>query len=363
MATSNAINDELQSGDGDLQISKMATTFKIPKFWRKEKKEQLTVRSTKFLHVFLTTMKVRELPVELQEIAKKELNEDVDKIQDSLSLLRAWLKFQKHLKYKDDDQFLLAFLRGCKFRIETVKKKLDCYYTSRTLAPEFFTNRSPYSELVQTVLKNNIVAYYSPKLTLPTVCYCAWSHIEKIGIPLNEMMTHDFMAIDVLLNEQDSFIINGVISILDLKDVSLKYILQCHIPTIKKYLFITQNAFPVRVKEVHIINAPPIVYSIYKMCEVVISEKNKKRIRIYSTEKTHQLTDAMSKVMLPNEFGGEAGSITELTNAWRQRIERYTDWFKEENKYKSIEELRAGQAKTHSDFFGLEGSFRQLSFD
>lgn len=40
-----------------------------------------------------------------------------------------------------DDARLRTFLRGCKFSLEKVKKKLDMYYTMRNAIPEFFANR------------------------------------------------------------------------------------------------------------------------------------------------------------------------------------------------------------------------------
>lgn len=40
-----------------------------------------------------------------------------------------------------DDDRLRTFLRGCKFSIEKVKKKLDMYYTMRNAIPEFFMDR------------------------------------------------------------------------------------------------------------------------------------------------------------------------------------------------------------------------------
>lgn len=47
----------------------------------------------------------------------------------------------KHSLYCSDDARLRTFLRGCKFSLEKVKKKLDMYYTMRNAVPEFFANR------------------------------------------------------------------------------------------------------------------------------------------------------------------------------------------------------------------------------
>jgi len=52
-----------------------------------------------------------------------------------------------------DSQFLVTFLRGCKFSLERTKAKMDMYYTLRTALPEFFTNRDPMLPEIQKVLK------------------------------------------------------------------------------------------------------------------------------------------------------------------------------------------------------------------
>lgn len=51
-----------------------------------------------------------------------------------------------------DDQFLVCFLRGCKFSIERAKEKLDMFYTIRTAIPEFFTNRDPSNLHIQHIV-------------------------------------------------------------------------------------------------------------------------------------------------------------------------------------------------------------------
>ena len=79
--------------------------------------------------------------------------------------------------------------------------------------------------------------------------------------------------------------------------------------------------------------------------------------------------------VLPVEYGGTGGSLAEITEFWVTEAVKQKDWFARfvprcsclihnavilfrAEKYKSEEEKRPGGKKTHSDLFGIEGSFR-----
>lgn len=50
-------------------------------------------------------------------------------------------------------------------------------------------------------------------------------------------------------------------------------------------------------------------------------------------------------------------------DSWMKKLEDYGPWFKEQESVKANEALRPGKPKTYDSFFGLDGSFRQLSID
>lgn len=78
--------------------------------------------------------------------------ENPEEIERDIKLLREWLDTQPHLPKDMDDGRLRTFLRGCKFSLEKVKKKLDMYYTMRNAIPEFFSNRDINREELSIVL-------------------------------------------------------------------------------------------------------------------------------------------------------------------------------------------------------------------
>lgn len=51
-----------------------------------------------------------------------------------------------------DDQWLLGFLRGCKYSLERTKEKLDLYYTVRTAVPELCGIYDPMDPKAQELL-------------------------------------------------------------------------------------------------------------------------------------------------------------------------------------------------------------------
>lgn len=52
-----------------------------------------------------------------------------------------------------DDQFLITFLRGCKFSIQKAKEKIDLFFTVREEIPELIRNRDPLDKRIAAMLK------------------------------------------------------------------------------------------------------------------------------------------------------------------------------------------------------------------
>lgn len=99
------------------------------------------------------SLEIRKLSPALQKIANDELFEDPSKISEMVQMLRDWIAKTPHLKARTDDQFLVTFLRGCKYSVEKTKQKIDMYYTLRTHIPEWFGDRDPQKMNVKEIIK------------------------------------------------------------------------------------------------------------------------------------------------------------------------------------------------------------------
>jgi hypothetical protein len=98
-------------------------------------------------------LKIREISPELLEYAKKELGEEPRRRADDVRAIREWLKKQPHINADPDDQMIITFLRGCKFRLEKTKQKLDMYYTMRSMCPELLGNRDLRADAMKECVK------------------------------------------------------------------------------------------------------------------------------------------------------------------------------------------------------------------
>lgn len=83
---------------------------------------------------------IRPLPPLLQKVAIEQLHEDPERIESDLSVLKDWISKQAHLNARTDDQFLIAFLRGCKYSLETAKHKIEQFYSLKSCIPEMWSN-------------------------------------------------------------------------------------------------------------------------------------------------------------------------------------------------------------------------------
>lgn len=81
-------------------------------------------------------------------------------------------------------------------------------------------------------------------------------------------------------------------------------------PLVKKFLICVQEAYPVKLKEIHIINVSPLVDTIVNFVKPFLKEKIRQRIHFHHD--LDSLYKFVPKSVLPKEYGGDIGSIKDI---------------------------------------------------
>ena len=124
-----------------------------------------------------------------------------------------------------------------------------------------------------------------------------------------------------------------------------------------------KDIFLLHSQAIHLINFPSVMESVYKMASSFQKEKMRKRHHIHPEGDYSQLHAELGVEVLPPEYGGTSCSLAELSQHWASQMEARRPWLMQQPRYKTDEAKRPGKPKSHSDIFGIEGSFRKLEID
>ncbi|XP_059608766.1 retinol-binding protein pinta-like [Phlebotomus argentipes] len=308
---------------------------------------------------------IRPISSELAKVAKEEINEVPERISEDLEALKEWIRKQPHLRARTSDQFLVGFLRGCKWSLERAKEKIEDFYTLRGRIPELMKGRDPLDKRTRKLIRTGVglPLPLTEAPGKPRIMLIRPAAYDPALFTFADVMKVGNMIGDVLLLEDDNMMIAGQIDILDLADVSAGHFMQMNPGLMRKITLLTQKANPMRQIETHCINTPPGFETIFNMFKGFVNEKQRNRIHVHRN--TEELFKCIPRKLFPTEYGGEAGKIEDIIDFWEQKLITYSEWFKEdEEQYGVDEEKRQKPYKDATqEFFGPNGSFRTLNLD
>lgn len=306
-------------------------------------------------------MSVRQLPENLQKRAEEELNETPQRSKDCIQHIKDWLSKQPHLNINPDDQLILSFLRGCKFRTEKTKEKIDYYYSTKTLYYEVFLNRDPSSDEIQKTLNAGRYLVPLPKSDDPLAprifLYPDKPYTPSESLNAEVQFKVIQMVMDIMLLEDDSFVINGFQIIQFLSGFSIHHLAQLSPILLRKFYLCTVKRYPARMNAMHFVNLPSAGITMYNILKPFISQKVQSRTTFHKDySELHKL---IPKSNLPKELGGENYNVSDILNEWNHKIMSYKSWFLEDEGIRSDESKRI----INSDTYGVQGCFRKLEVD
>lgn len=278
---------------------------------------------------------VFSLDDDARNFAEENLNETEESRRAALSEIKKWLTEEKpDLNAHLEDRYLLAFLRGCKFRLDRTKIKLINYYTMRKNEPAWFSNRDPLLKEIQDLVKLGVFVplklTYEKKLV---VIIRVAAHDPKL-YKQDDVFKTGMMILDVAARESEQCQIYGCAAIFDLDGLTMAHGTEMTPSVIKRAVFSWQN-YHIRPKQLEFMNAPMFVNVILNIFKSFMKPKMKARMRVHFS-RTQSLLEAIDRKILPPEYGGEGDDLDTLIKYWNDKLLSYRDWFINDEKYKAV---------------------------
>ncbi|KYQ56321.1 Alpha-tocopherol transfer protein-like protein, partial [Trachymyrmex zeteki] len=295
--------------------------------------------------------------VTLEEEMKKNPQLKLSDIQS----LREWCEKQPHLP-KIEDNFLALFLHSNYYQMEPTKNTIENYYTTRTHMSDIFCNRDPFQEKGLRQIFKFAAAFSLNGLTKDgyKMIFATLLDSDLSFYDYNNCFKYGVMTSDIhFLMEGTN---NGYIFIFDVSKLSFGHVTRVNPLTVKKHLYYIQEAMPIRLKAIHVLNATPAMELFMNMAKPFLKNELIKIIHFHVS--LESISEYISVDALPNEIGGKAGSVHKLAEIQVKTLEDYREWFLLDESTRRVDEaLRIGKSKTANDLFGIEGNFKKLDID
>jgi RNAse (barnase) inhibitor barstar len=216
-------------------------------------------------------------------------------------------------------------------------KKLEKFYALKQSCPEFFANRDVNSEAIQNCLKN--LVYVALPVT-PT----------NQNLILHKLISHD--AKDYVFDDSvKTFVMkaeiyaykngprSGTIFIDDLQGATIWHLFRPGLNSIRMGLKFLQEASPLDVKAIHVLNTVPFLNSIIALIKPYLRSETLKKIHFHPTNMNYEkfYQDFVPKSHLPSDYGGDLDSVEDLHKQQIREFMEMRDYFLMEEQQQNLQ--------------------------
>ncbi|XP_064555505.1 alpha-tocopherol transfer protein isoform X2 [Drosophila montana] len=135
-----------------------------------------------------------------------------------------------------------------------------------------------------------------------------------------------FMVADCrFATETDGRLSDGEIPIFDMAGYTLRHLTKTVLSSLRVYMKFVQEAHPVRLREVHVLNCPSYLDKVLTVVKPFIKSEVFKLIHFHlpnaDTPYKH-----FPRAMLPEEYGGGAGKMSHLKQQWVHLLQQHREY-------------------------------------
>lgn len=270
------------------------------------------------------TLEIGPLSDEVKTLAETELRETPENVKKGVEELRELVKNDPSITFDTDDEFLILFLRPCKFysksAYELMKRICEFKEKYKTLIGDLMPEHEKDSFIkynVVNVLKNRD---HKGRRVLIQNCGSLWDPSKVTADQVFRML---YLMHEAAVLEPETQIRGGVV-IMDFDGLSTKQVMALTPSVSMRLLSFIQDAMPLRLKEVHIVKQPFIFNMVWNIFKPFIKEKLKGRLFFHGS-KMASLHKHLDPSHLPKNYGGELPEIDYTGANWFPAIENHLD--------------------------------------
>jgi len=252
---------------------------------------------------FTLQFELNELSPEMQEVAGKELRETPERKKEAVAELKELLKEETDLRVPlDNDLWLIKFLRPCKYYPKSTRDLIKRYYHFKVKHANVYDGLMPSKE--KNIFEHNILTVQPNRdqfgrRILVIELGKKWKHKK---CTLDEVYKGCVLFLEAATLEPATQVA-GAIVIFDMDGLSLQQTWQFTPPFAKRIVDWLQEAIPLRIKNIHIVNEPYIFNVVFALFKPFLREKLKNRIIFHGTDRK-SLHQYISPECLPENYGG-----------------------------------------------------------
>lgn len=243
--------------------------------------------------------------------------------------LKNWFKNQNHLPQNTPDEYFVVTIHSCYSDIQSSKKTIEAYFRIKTASPQIFAGRSLDSKAIQQAHE------VAPVVILPKVTEEGYSVVlawfadrTPTKFIVDDILKFMFMVVDVIALDNPGT--PGIIFLYDVTGFSFKHFFRTPISSGRKYLEYIQDACPIRVKGIHMLNVGAALSTLLNLAKPFIHTEYINKINMYSNRDFEVLlkNTKITLDMVPKELGGQGPSAQNILDETLKRVARYKGWFK-----------------------------------
>lgn len=283
--------------------------------------------------------------------------------EEDLKNLREWIAKSPHIVQDYDDTVLSAFVRGCKGSLQKTKKILEGL---NSLGQRYFNIMKNYDPLDQRLVDHlsQAMLFMLPKKTPDgsAVYFAAFRDYEGFQSDpyrahITDLLRYAVFSLYIYFWTND-FGPGKIIMIVDCKAVTITNGRELTPVLVKQWIEMLQNALPIRMQAIHIINIPTFLEYICNFAKSLAKKKLAERMYFHSTTKTFY--DKFPKEILPKEYGGNEDSAAMLHDRWYKTVVSFRkEFLEEESKMRKLDPLRPKMDYAEE----MVGTFKKLNVD